>query len=524
MNKVLADMLSMYVNTRQNDWDQFIPFVLFAYRTSQHSTTKETPFYLLYGRHPRLPIDEALLSEENPYLVDQKEYNVKFIERISSAWKLAEQNIKIGQEKQKEYYDKKVKERTWAVDDLVMVYKPVTKVGWTAKLTHFWHGPFKIVALNLPNLLVQPADKPKAEQEKIHINRVKMYQPNVEVEDEESELKTEEEVAVNNAVEPGIILPDTEPNLEEELEEVELENLLDQPAGSTKRTSRKQVNLTMCRLVLQLFVMYWAAQATVGQTSVNLVTVAITLVPTLFIGINAARMPLPKIEPLYSKGLLEKADGVEQLQLEFLSTCPTFQYWLNQLKPLDACSRRLYENPVQRVLETNDFAVKRIVGSLFVSIDYGWKFMDELQRAESEKHFGFSVCRLVDHIVNRMILLDDLCLRRAVDNRYYEQSLIDRSSLNACNFLLTTATNISQACIKERNRLLAENVVLQSNVLQQQYRYKECMRQHQDQFAMAKNYADLAEEAADLCYDLAKCETQLGHQRFLDQVEGSGTY
>ena len=59
-NKTLVNILSMYVDSRQKDWDEYIPFALFAYRTSCHTTTHEIPFYGIYGREPRLPIDVAL--------------------------------------------------------------------------------------------------------------------------------------------------------------------------------------------------------------------------------------------------------------------------------------------------------------------------------------------------------------------------------------------------------------------------------------------------------------------------------
>ena len=39
-NQTLCSMLSSCVNELQNDWDTKLPFMLFAYRTAQHETTK----------------------------------------------------------------------------------------------------------------------------------------------------------------------------------------------------------------------------------------------------------------------------------------------------------------------------------------------------------------------------------------------------------------------------------------------------------------------------------------------------
>ncbi|GFU16812.1 hypothetical protein TNCV_923151 [Trichonephila clavipes] len=49
-NKTLADMLSMYVDVEQKNWDEILPFVTFAYNTAKQETTGFTPFYLLHGR------------------------------------------------------------------------------------------------------------------------------------------------------------------------------------------------------------------------------------------------------------------------------------------------------------------------------------------------------------------------------------------------------------------------------------------------------------------------------------------
>ena len=64
-NGTLAQTLSMFVSTNQKYWDEHDPQVLFAYRVSQNATTGESPFYLLYGREPRLPMDVSLLPPTN---------------------------------------------------------------------------------------------------------------------------------------------------------------------------------------------------------------------------------------------------------------------------------------------------------------------------------------------------------------------------------------------------------------------------------------------------------------------------
>ena len=63
MNQTLTRALVKFVNENQNDWDVHIKSILFAYRTSKNDSTKFTPFELMFGRAPVLPIEMAIKSK-----------------------------------------------------------------------------------------------------------------------------------------------------------------------------------------------------------------------------------------------------------------------------------------------------------------------------------------------------------------------------------------------------------------------------------------------------------------------------
>lgn len=48
-NRTLADLISQYVSSDHRDWDQFLPFVTFAYNSSVHETTGYSPFFCCTG-------------------------------------------------------------------------------------------------------------------------------------------------------------------------------------------------------------------------------------------------------------------------------------------------------------------------------------------------------------------------------------------------------------------------------------------------------------------------------------------
>ena len=51
-NETLKYQLQKLVNEHQDDWDELVDNILFAYRSSRHDSTKSSPFLLLISRRP----------------------------------------------------------------------------------------------------------------------------------------------------------------------------------------------------------------------------------------------------------------------------------------------------------------------------------------------------------------------------------------------------------------------------------------------------------------------------------------
>ncbi len=56
VNRVLEDMLQMYVSSSQTDWEINLSCAKFAINTADHESTATSPFMLRYGHHPYLPV------------------------------------------------------------------------------------------------------------------------------------------------------------------------------------------------------------------------------------------------------------------------------------------------------------------------------------------------------------------------------------------------------------------------------------------------------------------------------------
>ena len=70
LNRTIEAQLAIFVRENQTDWDFHIPFLLMAYRSAVHDTTKCTPAELMFGRNLRLPIDLLYGRPEDEYIAD----------------------------------------------------------------------------------------------------------------------------------------------------------------------------------------------------------------------------------------------------------------------------------------------------------------------------------------------------------------------------------------------------------------------------------------------------------------------
>jgi hypothetical protein len=57
VNHTLSTMLRAILKTNLKLWEECLPHIEFAYNRSVHSTTKVSPFQVVYGFNPRAPID-----------------------------------------------------------------------------------------------------------------------------------------------------------------------------------------------------------------------------------------------------------------------------------------------------------------------------------------------------------------------------------------------------------------------------------------------------------------------------------
>jgi len=169
--KTLKNMLKHYVNHYHTNWDTMIPFVLFAFRNSVHSSTLETPFYLLHGRDPNLPLD-VLLKTPSKYESDSDDYKTQMLFKMNSAFYLAKSNLIEARARQKRQFDKRACLKKFNVGDKVYVTTVVIKPEQSPKFTSKFHGPYRIID-KVSNVLYKLDFKDSRAHPLIHVNRLK---------------------------------------------------------------------------------------------------------------------------------------------------------------------------------------------------------------------------------------------------------------------------------------------------------------------------------------------------------------
>ena len=103
-NRTLKTMLRKHADVLDNQWDKFLPGVL--YRNTHHDSTGEKPSFLLFGVDCRSLSEAAYLKPADTYPVDINDYREELQVSVTSARKLAVSIIQKAQKKQKAVYDK----------------------------------------------------------------------------------------------------------------------------------------------------------------------------------------------------------------------------------------------------------------------------------------------------------------------------------------------------------------------------------------------------------------------------------
>ena len=178
-NRTLKTILRKHAARFGAQWDRYLPGVLWAYRNTPHDATGEKPSFLLLGHDCRTPTEACYLPDTPSQVGSVEDYREELMLSLTSARDLAAQTIQKAQERYKRNYDKRATYTTtpMRVGNWVFVRMPQEETGPQRKLSRPWHGPFRIISISDPDVLLAKVYFPQDRTIQVHQSRVKMSPP-----------------------------------------------------------------------------------------------------------------------------------------------------------------------------------------------------------------------------------------------------------------------------------------------------------------------------------------------------------
>jgi hypothetical protein len=100
-NRTIQAMLSAFASNRRDDWDLWLDSVTFAYNTSKHDALGISPYEVVFGQLPRLPVELELgMPLKNPSTCTQGEYLASARSVFHDVRRIAEEHLSKASEKQ----------------------------------------------------------------------------------------------------------------------------------------------------------------------------------------------------------------------------------------------------------------------------------------------------------------------------------------------------------------------------------------------------------------------------------------
>lgn len=176
MNRTIAEKFRAYCDSKQEDWPQYLPAILMAYRlTPPPGSSQIAPYYLMFGREMRTPLDTQLLAPR-PLNKTADEQMHLVLRNLEEARTIAGENILDYQRKYKTQYDKNTKPCNFKVGQRVWLHNKARPKGVRPKLFRTWQGPFYITEEGPNNTFrIRQCIDNKEYKSLIHANRLKSY-------------------------------------------------------------------------------------------------------------------------------------------------------------------------------------------------------------------------------------------------------------------------------------------------------------------------------------------------------------
>jgi hypothetical protein len=173
-NSWVERCIAIFIRETRLAWDDHLPGMELAYRTSLIHGLGFSPFALVYGREPTLPTD-VLYGSRKAEEIDVSQYHLRTTARLRRSYQLALENQTSSDAQVKTRYDAKQKPVTYQPGDEVILYTPQFRKG-SRKLQMQNRGPFTVLRHSSPvNVHIRHNQTGKLQH--VHVQRLARFHP-----------------------------------------------------------------------------------------------------------------------------------------------------------------------------------------------------------------------------------------------------------------------------------------------------------------------------------------------------------
>jgi len=185
-NGTIITMLSNFANQNGDNWDDMLPFVLFAHRAASNRMTGYSPFQLVFGTHARQPSIASLLgnASRSTNSTSPADSAATYVGRLSRALKqswthaaVADANYRdpvSGSDQEASMPVIQQRSHEYTVGDEVWIYQP-NHSGKPPKFAEDWSAGWRVSKiLSKSRLVVQRGSgQGRFDVREVHVDRVK---------------------------------------------------------------------------------------------------------------------------------------------------------------------------------------------------------------------------------------------------------------------------------------------------------------------------------------------------------------
>lgn len=163
-HRCLNEYLRHFINEQHDDWDSWLMYYTFSYNTTPHSEHLFTPFELIFGKQANLP-SQFMINVDIEPVYNYESYLSELKFKLQTVCAKAKILLDKSKTSRNQIQSQSANPLEKTIGDTVWL-----KVENRRKLDPVYSGPFKIINIEHPNVIIENIIS--RDKQKVHKNRI----------------------------------------------------------------------------------------------------------------------------------------------------------------------------------------------------------------------------------------------------------------------------------------------------------------------------------------------------------------